>query len=134
MRIFFDTNVLASALMGHGLCRDLLDRALIGHEVLLGEPVREELRRVLTTKFRVPTDLWHELDRKLREFEQAPAATAPLGVSVSDADDVPIIACALYAKADVFVTGDKGLLNLSKIEGMPMLSPRELWQRLTGTG
>ena len=134
MRIFFDTNVLASALMGHGLCRDLLDRALIGHEVLLGDPVREELHRVLTTKFRVPADLWNELDRKLHEFEQAPLATAPLNVSVSDTDDIPIIACAITAKADIFVTGDKELLNLGKIEGIPILSPRELWQRLTGAG
>jgi len=134
LRIFFDTNVLASALMGHGLCRDLLDRALIGHTVLLGEPVCEELHRVLTTKFRVPADLWHELDKKLREFEQAPSTTAPLIASVSDADDVPIIACAIAAKADVFVTGDKELLKLSKVEGMPILSPRELWQKLTGVG
>lgn len=132
MRIFFDTNVLASALMGHGLCRDLLDRVLIGHEVLLGDPVRRELHRVLTTKFRVPADLWNELDRKLHEFEQVPLATVPLNVSVSDTDDIPIIACAIAAKADIFVTGDKELLNLSKIEGMPILSPRELWQRLTG--
>ena len=132
MRIFFDTNVLASGLMGHGLCRDLLDRALIGHVVLLGAPVREELRRVLTTKFRVPDELWRELDLRLRELDHAPAATAPLRAPVPDPDDVPVLACAIAAKAEVFVTGDKALLALRRIEAMPIVSPRQLWQKLTG--
>ncbi len=118
--------------MGHGLCHDLLDRCLIGHTVLLGAPVREELHRILTSKFRVPAELWRELDSRLREFEQAPAATVPLKVSISDPDDILVLACAVAAKSDAFVTGDKLLLNLRKIEGMPIISPRELWHRLTG--
>ena len=52
--MFPDTNVLVSALMGRGLCRDLLGRLIIEHTVVIGAPVREELRRVLLTKFRVP--------------------------------------------------------------------------------
>jgi putative PIN family toxin of toxin-antitoxin system len=132
LRIFFDTNVLASALMGHGLCHDLLNRALIGHTVLLGTPVHEELHRILTSKFHVPAELWRELDLKLREFEQAPSVTTSLDTPIPDPDDVPILACAISTKADVFVTGDKALLDLRKIEHMPILSPRQLWQRLTG--
>ena len=96
--------------MGHGLCRDLLDRAVIGHSVLLGKPVFEELHRVLASKFHVPADLWRELASRLREFEQMPAADAPLSVAVPDPDDIPILACAVAAKSDVFVTGDKALL------------------------
>lgn len=132
MRIFFDTNVLASALMGHGLCHDLLDRALIGHAVLLGAPVHEELYRILTSKFRVPADLWRELDMKLREFEQAPSATTSLDTPIPDPDDIPILACAVAAKVDVFVTGDKAVLDLKTVEGIPILSPRQLWQKLAG--
>lgn len=120
--------------MGHGLCHDLLDRCLIGHTVLLGAPVREELHRVLTSKFRVPAELRHELDSKLRELEQAPAATVPPKMSIPDPDDIPVLACAIAARSDAFVTGDKLLLNLRKIEGIPIVSPRQLWQRLTGSG
>lgn len=134
MRVFFDTNVLASALMGHGLCRDLLDRAVIGHTVLLGAPVREELRKVLTSKFRVPADLWRELESKLRELEQAPSGALSLSVAVPDPTDIPVLASAVAAKADVFVTGDKALLDIGSIEHMPIVSPRQLWQRLAGLG
>ncbi len=132
MRIFFDTNVLASALMGHGLCRDLLDRCVTGHSVLLGAPVLEELHRVLTVKFRVPAVLWRELESRLSELEQIPASTVPLGVAVLDPTDVPILACAVSANADVFVTGDKALLELREIEGIPILSVRQFWQKLVG--
>lgn len=132
MRIFFDTNVLASALMGHGLCRDLLDRAVIGHSVLLGAPVLEELHRVLTAKYRVPADLWRELESRLSELEQTPAATVLLGVAVPDPTDVPILACTVSAKADVFVTGDRALLELREVEGIPILSVRQFWQKLAG--
>ena len=54
LRVFPDTNVLVSALMGRGLCRDRLGRLIIEHTVVIGAPVREELRRVLLTKFRAP--------------------------------------------------------------------------------
>jgi predicted nucleic acid-binding protein len=100
--------------------------------VVLGAPVRKELHRVLTTKFRVPASLWRELDERLQEFEQAPPAKAPLNIEISDPDDIPVIACAIAARADVFVTGDKALLDLKRVGDMPILSPRLLWQKLTG--
>ncbi len=132
MRIFLDTNVLASGLMGHGLCHDLLDRILIEHTVLLGAPVYEELHRILTSKFRVPAELWRQLESGLRAFEHAPSVETPLNTPLPDSDDIPILACALAAKADVFVTGDKALLDLRMVEELPILSPRQVWQRLSG--
>lgn len=116
--------------MGHGLCRDLLDRVVIEHVVVLGAPVREELRRVLMSKFRVPGTLWRELNRRLLEFEQAPPVDDPLSITVSDSDDIPILACAVAAKVDIFVTGDRALIDLGFVEGMPILTPRQLWQKL----
>lgn len=120
--------------MGHGLCCDLLDRAVIEHNVVLGIPVRDELHRVLTEKFRAPAALWKELDMRLREFKQAAQSAAQLAVAIPDPDDIRILACAVAAKADAFVTGDKALLDLDKVEGMPILSPRELWQGLSRFG
>jgi uncharacterized protein len=132
LRIFLDTNVWASALLGHGLCRDLLDRIVIDHAVLLGEPVREELHRVLTSKFRIPDDLWRELETKLKDFEQVPSTAVPLNAPNADADDLIVLACAVAARPDAFVTGDKALLKIGETEGVPIVSPRQLWQRLAG--
>ena len=54
-----------------------------------------------------------------------------LSVSIKDADDIPILACAIEGKADAFVTGDKELLDLKRIN-LTIISPRQLWNRLAG--
>lgn len=116
--------------MGRGLCKDLLSRVAIEHSVVLGIPVRDELRRVLLTKFRIPEVLWREINGALAEFEQAPASEISPAVAISDASDIPIVACALAASADVFVTGDQVLLDIGAVGSMPIKSPRALWLML----
>lgn len=130
MRILLDTNVLVSGLMGRGLCKDLLSRVVTEHSVVLGAPVRDELRRVLLTKFRIPEVLWREIDGGLAEFEQAPASVISPGVAISDTSDIPIVACAVAAGVDVFVTGDQVLLDIGNAGSMPIKSPRALWLML----
>ena len=46
--------------------------------------------------------------------------------------DIPILACALAANADVFVTGDQALLDLRAVDGLSIVSPRQLWSQLSG--
>ena len=116
--------------MGHGLCRELLNRALINHTIILGDPVRDELHRILISKFRIPPGLWKQLDARLKKFESGPASDIRINQLVSDPDDMPILACALAAGAELLITGDKALLDLGKVEGMPVVSPRQAWERI----
>lgn len=60
------------------------------------------------------------------------AAHEPLALAFKDPHDVPIFACALSGRADVFVTGDKALFDLGAVRKMPILSPRQMWQTLAG--
>jgi predicted nucleic acid-binding protein len=55
----------------------------------------------------------------------------PPAVAIEDEDDLPVLAAAISAKAAVFVTGDKELLGIRKIESVVILSPREFWEKLT---
>jgi uncharacterized protein len=132
MRVFFDTNVLASALTSRGLCAELFERVVLSHELILGEPVIAELLRVLATKLKVPPAQLKQVRANLDDFESAPASGRSLSVRVHDRDDIPILACAIAARVDSFVTGDKALLQLGEVEGLPILSPRQLWQKLAG--
>jgi putative PIN family toxin of toxin-antitoxin system len=135
VRIFLDTNVLASAIATRGLCTELLEGIIINHELLTSKEVLRELQRVLSQKFRLPKPVVQQyLDLLRTEGHVVVAPSSMPRLRIKDLDDVPIIAGAITAKADVFVTGDKELLKLSKVEGMPILSPRELWQKLTGVG
>ena len=128
MRVFLDTNVLVSALMGRGFCRDLLDSLILEHQVLLGAPVHRELNRILVEKFRVPDDLLSRLNEELALLELVPESDEqPQGIP--DPDDIAIIACALSGTCDCLVTGDKALLALDIVKSLPILSPRQCWDR-----
>ncbi len=132
MRVFLDTNVLASALTTRGLCAELLEGVIGEHELLTCEVVLQELQRVLADKFRLPKPVIAGYIGLLRTESQIVAAANLPAISLSDPDDEPILACAVAAKADAFVTGDKALLDLATVEGVPILSPRQFWQTLIG--
>ena len=134
MRIFLDTNVLVAAIATRGLCTEILEAVLQTHELLTCEPVFAELERVLVSKFRVPRATVVEFLDLLRQEGQIISARKAPSARIKDASDVPILSCALAGSADVFVTGDKALLDLRKVDGLPMLSPRELWTRLATSG
>jgi putative PIN family toxin of toxin-antitoxin system len=132
VKIFLDTNVLASGFATRGLCTELIEGVISNHELLTCEAVLLELQRVLAQKFRLPKPVIREYLDLLRNEGQVVTAGKVPRLRFKDPDDIPILACAISAKADAFVTGDKALLELRKIEGMSILSPRQLWQKLTG--
>ena len=130
MRVFLDTNVLASAAATRGLCADVLREVLTSHELFTSAQVLNELTRVLDTKFGVAQELIDEFialmrqDTVLAEPGQLPT------VEIQDQDDLPILSAAISAGAEVFVTGDKEILDLGRIEKLIILSPRQFWEKL----
>lgn len=57
------------------------------------------------------------------------AATAVINAPIPDPEDVVILAAAHAGNAACFVTGDKALLDLGEVDGMPVISPRQFWER-----
>lgn len=132
MRIFLDTNVLASALATRGLCAELFEVVMSEHELLTCQTVLEELQHVLTTKFKLPPSAAIAFCDLLEMEAELVAAPSTPALKLKDPSDAPIVACAIAAKADVFVTGDKALLDLHEIDNLPVLSPRDLWTKVRG--
>ena len=133
MKVFLDTNVLLSGLFGTGLCARLLD-LLVGDAiaVLLDDRVLGEFERIARDKLQVADDDLARASEFLRRHcVIVPAAARPAS-GVPDPDDAPIIAAAIQAQASVFVTGDKALLELVLIDGLPIVSPRTAYERLRG--
>lgn len=130
MRVFLDTNVLASALATRGLCADLFESVLAEHDLLTSTAVLVELRRILASKFRLPADLV-EACIALIEVSAEPitGAVELTRLVVPDPDDAPILAAALAVNAGCFVTGDKAFLDLGEVAGMPIQSPRQFWEK-----
>ena len=130
MRVFLDTNVLVSALTARGLCADVLRVVLAEHDLVVGEVVLGELRRVLTERFRVPPERVKEAETYLRTFEVVARPTRPADVGIRDESDRWVLASVLAGRADALVTGDADLLTVGDRQTIRVLSPRAFWEEL----
>lgn len=131
MKIFADTNVLVSAFTARGLCADLLEVILTDHQLMTGEVVLEELERVLTKKLKIPDSKVSNVVKFLRNFHVEPVPDKPSEIKVRDEDDRWMLESAIRSKADILVTGDKDLLDISKkVSQLRIISPRGFWELL----
>ena len=130
MRVFLDTNVLASAAATRGLCSDVLREVFASHELIVSEYIIKELKRVLTDKFNLPRDIREEYIWLLHQDTIVAEEADPPPIQLKDKSDIPILGAALQAKADVLVTGDLELQSLKRVGELLILSLRGFWERL----
>ena len=120
MKIFLDTNVWVSALMAPGFCEDLLFD-ICGQGMAMSSPlVWEELAEVL--------------QRRVKASEPAAAVARLLWLDTirvadppdpADDADARLVGAAAAAGADLFVTGDKRVLQWGAAGTMRIVSPRD---------
>jgi putative PIN family toxin of toxin-antitoxin system len=131
MKVFTDTNVLVSAFTARGLCAELFEIILADHTLLTGEFVLNELNRVLIEKLNVPENKVNDTLQFLRKYYVEPIPDKPSEVKVRDIDDRWVLESAMKSKADILVTGDKDLLDISEnIQQLQIISPRDFWNLL----
>ena len=130
MRVFLDTNVLVSAVGTRGLCADVLQTVLAEHELVVGEAVLAELRRVLQKKMRLSPDLAGEMEDFLRREAEVVLEGAAVHVVPRDPNDAQVLAEAMAGRIDVLVTGDRDLLELQGKLPFQVVNPRGFWERL----
>jgi putative PIN family toxin of toxin-antitoxin system len=130
VKIFADTNVLVSSFTSNGLCRKLFELLVTEHEVVISPLVLTELRRTVLEKFTVNEE---EFDAFLHTLEEVAEVSLPpysTYVEVRDPDDIPILAAAIQSRAEILVTGDKDLLDVSN-PPLLILKPRAVYDMLT---
>ena len=124
MRIVLDTNVIIAGIVADGLCRDLLRRGVLPHDLVTSEPLLEELVEKLRSKFRVdPHDVPFLAAYRKRAETVVPAALDD--TVCRDPDDDVVLGTVLAGKADIILTGDEDLLVLKSYRGIRILSPRQ---------
>lgn len=129
MKVFADTNFLVSAFATRGLSADVFQLILAEHQLMTGEFVLTELRRVLLKKLKVPRQVATNAEELLRRHHVEPVPEKPSKIQVRDEDDRWVLESALRAKAEVLVTGDKDLLDISEnVSELKMLTPRGFWE------
>lgn len=139
MRVVLDTNTLVSALLSpNGPPRLLLDDAraqvfeLCTSPVLMAELLdvmsREKFARRLAAAGLTPLGIVSEI-RRLASM--ATPVDVPRVVA-GDADDDHVLACAVAARADLIVSGDRHLLGLGgHYRGIAIVTPAQAAQQIT---
>ena len=130
MRVFLDTNVLVSAVATRGLCADVLREVLVSHQLVISSPLLNELSNILHSKFGIPFDVITEFIEILNQDVILSGQSESVVIDIQDQDDVIILSTALSGGAELFVTGDKEILALGKIQHMEIVSPRRFWEIL----
>lgn len=133
MRVFLDTNVLVSAFATRGLCADVLRYILAEHDLITGEVIIVELRRVLRERIKVPDPMITAIEKLLRDQIVVPKPSEPHPLPIRDPDDSWVLATAVAGKADVIVTGDSDLLEVATKAPISIVDPRGFWNMVRGS-
>ena len=127
-----DTNVLVSGLLWHGNPCRILDAILDNRvELCLSEELLAELGDVLRRPRLAEQLAKRGLDAAwscdfIRERCLIFTAAAPIEVpELRDRNDLPVLAAARAAAADIIITGDKDLLTLKSFAGIPIVGAAE---------
>ena len=126
MRVVFDSNIFISALIIPGSKADrAIARIIKGQDsLLLSKAIIDEVLTVLSRKFSRDREAVSRVALYLSELGEIIRPSKKIKV-LKDEPDNRILECALTGKANIIVTGDKDMLDLSEFQGIGILSLKE---------
>lgn len=130
--IVLDTNVYISGILFGGISRDILNKIIEGKITLyISDEIFGEIKDVLSRKkFDFPPEIVHHIINEIESISELIYPTVFYNIVVKDKDDNIIFDCAVEAKADFIVTGDKILQEIKSFKGIEILSPRDFLDRI----
>jgi len=127
MIVVLDTNIIASATYWRGKPAHCLEAWVSGKfDLAISHPILSEYEEVVARlaaryPMKQPTDWLTAIKQSGHLY-----LPSPLPASTTDPDDEIFIECAVAARADYLVTGDKGhLLTLKQAGGIPIIAASE---------
>ncbi|MFI5335866.1 MAG: putative toxin-antitoxin system toxin component, PIN family [Opitutales bacterium] len=130
MIIVLDTSVLVAAqITTTGTCADVVKLTLREHRLVLSDHILEEFERTMVRKLRYPAEAARSF---VTDYRAVSALVTPVQADPNlcrDPADAAILGTALAAKADMLVTVDKDLLDITAKVGVDIVNPREFFRR-----
>lgn len=129
-----DTNIYISALEFGGLPRQFLDLARGGlFRLDISEAIKQEILQVLRSKFEYPADALIAVQERLASVTRLVQPAQTIKAITTDPSDNRILECAVAAKSEVIVSGDRHLLLLGSHAGIPVMKVADFLERLKQT-
>ncbi len=131
MRLVLDTNVLVSAFLWKGTPGKLIELAgereirLFTSQVLRAELAEVLHRKKFAKRVQVTGFTAAELVKQYRHLAYRVTARQFTKQVSRDADDDEVLACALAARAELIVSGDRDLLTLKTFREIPIVTAAE---------
>jgi len=131
LRIVFDTNIYISAFAIPGSSAEEAYRQAISEtfKLFTSTAILTELANTLRSKFDWSDEKTRQLLRSLANVATVLKTQPHLHVLRDEADN-RILECAVLARADAIVTGDRHLLSLGLFEGVSILKLVDFLARL----
>ena len=123
----FDTNVLISGYLWKGPPRRAIEKVRSGEWTLIvSKDTIDELIRVLAyNKFGLKPEEIEPIVRDLVEISEFVEVRSQLRIIQEDPTDNIFLNLAIDGQADVIVSGDHHLLDLSEFRGIPITTVRK---------
>ena len=137
-RLVLDTNVVVTGLLWLGPPRRLIDQAIERRFELCSSTVLiDELTRTLGYPKFTQRMAQHETNVTIlvAQYQALTYLLMPSRIPrvvPRDADDDHVIACAVAARADLIVTGDRHLLELGGFRGISIVKPAQALEFMSG--
>lgn len=136
MRLVLDTNIVVSALLWRGTPHELVAAAQTKPVIFFTSPIllaelaeilsRSKLANAVSASGLTPDQLMIRYRHITTVIHPAPIPPTVL----TDPDDDHVLACAVAARADLIVSGDRDLLDLGKFQNIPLVAAAEALQRI----
>lgn len=128
LKVVYDTNIIVSAALKQESLPALIVSLALQSKVrmCISQPILKEYEEVLKRPhFKLRKNDVKNLMREIRQKAVLVKPDRKLHVIVFDETDNRILECALKARADFVVTGDKTHFTLTRFNGIKIVTPRE---------
>ena len=128
MRVVLDCNVLVSAARVDGTCREVINRVVLAHEIVLSKPILSEYKAVAERRSQRP--FRDVLNFVISEIERLAVVVEPASVvfGIRDPDDEVYLATAVAGGATL-ITGNTRDFTQARYGSVEVWSPRAFLDR-----